>query len=69
MKKQNPIRDELVSYLTKDEVNKISDLHFGTFCREIKGDNLKCKDIDNKVLLLALDIQKTFIEKNRNYFI
>ena len=67
--KDVPIRYELVTYLSKDEINKISDLHFGVFCREIKGDNLKCLDIDNKVILLAMDIQKAFIEKNKNYFL
>jgi uncharacterized protein YaaW (UPF0174 family) len=66
--KNEPIRDELVSYLSDNEINKISDDHFGYACREIKGDNLKCKDIDNRVKLLAMDIQKAFIEKNRNYF-
>ena len=67
--KDVPIRYELVTYLSKDEVNKISDLHFGYACREIKGDNLKCKDIDSKINLLAMDVQKAFIEKNRNYFL
>lgn len=67
--KNNVIDDRLISYLSDDEINELSNLHFGYACREIKGDNLKCKDIDNKVILLAMDIQKAFIEKNKKYFL
>jgi hypothetical protein len=67
--KDKPIREDLITYLDDSEVYKLSDDRFGYACREIKGDNLKCKDIDNKVILLAMDIQKAFIEKNKKYFI